>query len=267
MILVVLLFYVIFTVWLIRRLKDIKKNPRKYDIIPGFEKYKKSEWYWPPKKEYSKTDMPDSSGLAVVIPLIVFMALFLVSLAYFPDWSRRFLLQGKPTVCFYMSTWGAALAMLTLCAYSVALSDYSIMFSKRPIAICNNLHQIFRKDDRSVAWRKMTTIVLVITIISCPLHLLCLASTGYADSEKIVYRPYLALQERTLFYDDVQSVERIYDEKGREEHCYLAYKNGETFDIQDICCFTCKSEEIEKIVFSYLPSECDTKSIYQDAGT
>ena len=257
MILVIFVLYIVFAAWLIHRLKDIKKNPRKYDAIPGFEKYKKSRWYWPTYEEYEHGDPPSYSGFAGVIPLIFWMVVFLVPLAYCPDWLHRFFLQEKPIVCFYVSTWGTFLAMGAFCAYFTTLTDYSIMFSKRSIAICNNLHTIYRNDTRSTAWRKMTTIVLVITIIACPLHLLCLASTGYADSEKIVYRPYFAIHERTLFYDDVQRVERIYNEKGRVKHCYLISKDGESIDIADFGSMIPGSEEVDEIVLSFLPAECE----------
>ena len=255
MILVVLLFYVIFTVWLIRRLKDIKKNPRKYDIIPGFEKYKKSEWYWPTYKEYTQSDPPSFSGFAYVVPLTILMALSLGPFYYYQELSQLLFSSNESAVYFFVSKNGTFLAMGSLTVYSIALSDYWIMLSKRPIAICNNLHTIFRRDTRSTAWRKMTTIVLVLTIITCPLHLLCFASTGYADSAKIVYRPYLSVHERILYYSDVKSVERIYDDRGREKHCFLVDQGGESLDICNFGTAKASAEEIENMILLYLPLE------------
>ncbi len=256
MIIVFAAYYAVFITLLIRRLKDIKKDQRKYDIIPGFEKYKKSKWYWPTYKEYTQSDPPSFSGFAAVVPLTVLMALSLGLLYYYPNLSQLLFSSNETSVYFFVSLTGEFLAMGALTVYSAVLSDYWIMFSKRPIAICNNLHTFFRRDTRSTAWRKMTTIVLVLTIITCPLHLFCLANTGYADNEKIVYRPYLSMQERVLYYSEVKRVERVYDEKGREKHCFLVDQGGESLDICHLGNAKVSEEEIENMILSYLPSDC-----------
>ena len=49
--------------YLVHRLKQIQKNPKKFDAIPGYEEYTKSIWYWPTYREFGKGTPPDNCGV------------------------------------------------------------------------------------------------------------------------------------------------------------------------------------------------------------
>ena len=253
MISVWLLCYSGFVIWLSFRLKDIKKYPQKYDKIPGYEEFKLSNWFWTPKNPYCVYGSPSKSNIASSWPFVFFSAFFIISTNLCPIWSRPYLPRDNTTIRFFASVGGYSAALFPLLAYCGILAEYSIMFSKKPIAICSNLYNIFRKDKRSVAWRKMTTIVLVATIIVCPLHLLALANVGYADNEKIIYRHYGSGKEVTLYYNELDRVEKVYDKKGREIHCYLWGSNGESFDVYGLEDVLNSDRYVKTLVLSNIP--------------
>lgn len=255
MIYALIVCYIAFSVWLLFRIQDIKVHPKKYDMIPGYEGFERSGWYWTSKKPYCLYGSPSKSHIASSYMFVFFMVLFLLSLELFAYWSRPNLPRDSTTIRFFASSSSYGATCISLIAYSAVLAEYWIMFSKRPVAICSNLYNHFRKDTRSEAWRKMTTIVLLATIIVCPLHILCLANTGYADSEKIIYRTYGTLKDTVIYYDELDRVEKVYDEKGRERHCYLHGPNGEQIDINGLGEATRRDSSVERFVLSFISPE------------
>ena len=141
--------------------------------------------------------------------------------------------------------------------FSGFLSDYATMFSKRPVAICCNLHTIFRKDTRSTAWEKMTKIALVSIIFMFPFRLAMLHSYGYADSEKLVYNPVFSLREQVFEYDEITQVETIYNEEGdKVKHCYIYNEDGKRFDLAaSYSCVDDNQFEVINFVAEHLPEE------------
>ena len=247
--------YLVFFVFLIFRLTDIKKRPQKYNAIPGYEEYKKSKWYWPPKKDYGKTDPPDYSGVAGIVPFFVFLACSLISFDLVASFSRPALPHDDTTIRFCLPGICLYISYFLLFAYSAVLSEYLIMFSKRPMAICCNLHQIFRKDDRSDAWLKMTRIVLVATIIVCPFHLFGAVRNAYADNERIIYRNSLLSSEKEIRYKDIENVVLIYNEKGYMQHCYLQSAGGEKIDISGASNILEGHHDVISFIIEKIPSE------------
>ena len=131
-----LLFYASFFLWLCLRLNDIRRNPRKYNLIPGFEEYKRSPWYWPPKKIINNLD-PVSGCTEAASPLmILFLLFFLITWILSLLWARPGLPMDKTTAHFSVSSVGGCFAaMLFLFFYSILLGNYFIMFSRKPKAI------------------------------------------------------------------------------------------------------------------------------------
>ena len=65
-------FYCICAILLCVQLVRIHRNPEKFDEIPGFERYKRSRWFWPKGAPYYKGHfveraMPSTSLLFVVL--------------------------------------------------------------------------------------------------------------------------------------------------------------------------------------------------------
>lgn len=220
--------YVLWILWLIFKLRDIKEHPKKYDTVKGYEAYKNSIWYWPAKKAYGKSNTPDNSGMASAPGSILFLAWYLLSTMYqyfLANYKNSEVVAFAGEHIFNFASWALFLI------YSFLMGEYLTMFSRNPMAICNNYHHIFRHDDRSDALRKMTLIVLISTAIIFPLRILSINNHGLADDVKIVYHPFLSIKEETFIYSEVET-EFVYDESGENvEHCYLINPSGQRFDL------------------------------------
>jgi len=264
-----LVVYCCWVVFLCRRLRDVKKHPKKYDVIPGYEQYKRSRWYYPLKETKSASRKYRLSHTGVVKPSVaeahdiafVLVALPLVGSVFGAIiFSRPYLPRNETTIRFFVSFSGFLAAVLVLLLYAVCVSHYLVMFSDKPKAILCNLHTIFPGEARSEAWRKMTAIILAATLIVCPLHVLALKNSGYADSERIIYSPFFSLCDKTIEYRDIEKVEILYED-GEEKHCFLISTDGSRFDIDRKYDSSDSSISLRDFVFSHLPQEIPREKV------
>ncbi|MCI6486501.1 MAG: hypothetical protein MSA25_00340 [Clostridiales bacterium] len=226
---VLLLIYGGLVFFLVHRLKQIQKNPKKFDTIPGYEEYCKSIWYWPPYREFGKGTPPDNCGVpATGVTFILLSCWYILSSILY----IQLMVRARGGEYSFTPTYVSLTCWILSVLFSGFLSDYATMFSKRPVAICCNLHTIFRKDSRSTAWAKMTKIALVSTIFMFPFRLAMLHNYGYVDSEKLVYTPVFSLHEQVFEYDEITQIETIYNEDGSKvKHCYIYNDEGKRFDL------------------------------------
>ena len=241
-----------FLVW---KLKDIKKYPSKYDKIPGYEEYCKSIWYWPTYRDYGKGTPPDNCGLPggglifVLVP-----CWYVVSACLYFFFKSRAAGGEHAFICNDIFLGGCLMTLLIL---SMSLSFYVPMYSKRPAAICHNLHMTFRRDSRSTAWEKMTKIVLICIIVVFPLRVLQLYNFGYVNSEKLVYSPTLSFEEQVFAFDNISQIEAIYNEDGSKvKHCYIYNEEGQRFDLAGFyICVDDSQFEIANYIAEHLPED------------
>ena len=133
---------------------------------------------------------------------------------------------------------------------------YLFMFPAWPVAIAVSLEQSMPGSRRSVTWRNMTVLTLAAAIIACPIHIWLILGTGYADSEKIVYRPFFGFHEVTRNYEDIEEIEIIY-KNGAEKHCYLSAGENriDISGILEITDIVKPYHKLKDFVFLNLPPE------------
>lgn len=239
---------------LVRRLKQIQKNPAKFNKIPGYEEYTKSIWYWPTYRPYGKSTPPDNCSLPAMGAIWIVAVVWYLFSEYLYHW---FLIRGKGGECPFTSSYSFFFGSVIIMLYCSFWADYSTMFSKRPVAICNNLHCIFRKDSRSTAWEKMTKMALVFTLIFFPVRVMMLNNYGYVNSEKLVYNRVLSFKEQVFAFNDIDRIEVVYNEDGSKlKHCYIYNGEGKRFDLA--ASYTCVDDrqfEVIDYVAEHLPEE------------
>lgn len=210
-------------------LRDVAREPSKYNRIKGYDEYKKSIWYWKPGKDYGKKDPPDNCGLcnvwlgaALFMWLVLPYASFLGG-AFIPD----------AIECF-SSLLGLANLVFSFAFVCIAM-HFSALFSKRPMCICFSLFHIFPKKQRYIAWKNTLLILLVSCVIYFPIRTIGIFNYGYVCDDRIVYSPAFSLEENVFNFDDV-TVNIVPNEDGQEiEHYYICNSSGEQLDIEKLC--------------------------------
>lgn len=240
-------------IFLVCKLRNIRKNPSKYNKIPGYEEYCKSTWYWPTGRDFGRETPPGRCDIFAGGTVYVLVSLWFIAS------SPVFILLGARSAgaehifIYYNAMWFIYIPLIL--AFAFSLSYYVPMFSRRPEAICQNIHKTFRGSSRAEAWEKMTIIVLVITSAMFLCRICILNNYGYFDDEKLVYRPPLAFHEKVFVFQDIVSVETfIEEESGRVKRCYVYNPDGEGFDISgNITCLDDSDIEIFSYVSDRLP--------------
>ena len=242
-ILAICVIYMAFITFLARSLYNIHSSPSKYEKINGYEEYRKSEWYWPTHKPYGKNDPPDncfipSVGISFILLSVWFCFSSILCVMIIAQ------IGGSVHPFINSSWWGIYFILLEI--YAGILSNYISMYSRRPPAICYNLHVVFPKDRRSKALQEITKIVLIATIIMFPVRIIMLSNFGYITDEHLVYYPPFSsnCQEFSFcksqfqyYYDNNQSQQRtiLYNDDGQTFDVVSDYIlfNGELYDITD----------------------------------
>lgn len=252
--LVLIIIYTGVLYFLVNRLGQIKKYPKKFDSVPGYEEYCKSIWHWPTYKPYGKATPPDSCSLPAGGAIWILAMFWYLFSEYLYSW---FLVHGKGGECPFSPTYFSLLSSITIILFCFFWANYLPMFSKRPVAICHNLHCIFRKDSRSTAWEKMTKIALLATIIVFPLRVMMLYNYGYVDNEKLVYNPVFSFKEQVYEFDSINQIDVICSEDGSKvKHCYIYNEAGEKFDLAgSYSCVDDSQFEIVEYVVEHLPED------------
>lgn len=224
--------------YLLWRLRDIKKNPKKYDAIPGYEKFLHSPWYWDPKKEFSRLDPPPGSRFAGA-------ECFLLTLALFG--ALPYLLEDICPIKGFFFTFSAPaffLFMITAALMAAVMSFFAPLHIKTPRYICFNLHYVFKGKPRSFAWKRLTGLALCAALVSFPLYMLSINSFLVADEEKMTYSRFFPPHQCVMRYEDITDAKLSYAKNGEPESCVFVSEDGSTFPIY----VDDHPEEIERIL-------------------
>lgn len=251
--LILLCIYAGIIFFLVHRLKQIQKNPAKFNKIPGYEEYTKSIWYWPTYRPYGKSTPPDWCGVPACGVVFVLLPVWYFISAYLYRW---FLIHGKGGEYLFTPTYYSLFSAMVIMSYSFFWANYSTMFSKRPVAICYNLHSLFRKETRSTAWEKMTKIALVFTVMIFPVRVMMLNNYGYVNSEELMYNPVFSFKEQVFAFNDIDRIEVVYNEDGSKlKHCYMYNGEGKKFDLATSFSCVNDGQEVIDYVIEHLPEE------------
>lgn len=124
------------------------------------------------------------------------------------------------------------------------------------MAICFNLHAVFRKEDRSTAWKRMTKIAIISFLVIFPLRLLCLYNYGYITNEKIVYSPFFSFREQIFDFDEIEFAGIAYDNRENISKYCIRNKNGDELDIcHDFYCIDTNYETLFRFLADNFPEK------------
>ena len=207
------------------RYADILRNTAAYNRISGYEKYKKSIWYWPAENDFGRADPPDKSRIVGIVWFVALCACLIIPAIIFKDLYPP---EGSKVA---FRGWGEVLIWITSAIIALSLCCYIPMHSKSSISVCFNLHYIFKGKRRAVAWRRITLYTLICVAALFPVYILSFFNIGYIDDTRIVYSPFFCLEEKVFCYDDIVMVEPEYSESGNLEHYYIYNSKGESMDV------------------------------------
>lgn len=193
--------YILIIIFLVFKMKDISNNPKKYDVIPGYEKYRNSFWYENRYHRYGKHYY--ASLIIVILSLISAPLLYLLSGTLI----QKYFLIPSNTV--YLQSYQLILGCLPLLYFQIVFTFWISLHSKAPICIANSLYT-FHSFKRSEAWKKQVISMLIVCILCLPVMAVCINGYCYANDEKIVTHNFLSLEENSIPYDTVVSAETTY---------------------------------------------------------
>ena len=220
--------YIAFIVWNVYKLKDIARNPQKYETVKGKERYRKSFWYESGYERYGKNY---HATLVLCIPC---MLLLLVLYFAVGNLIQRFLLI--PADALHLTTGSLWVGASGASFFSISLEQF-IMFSvNRPIFVAARLYMA-SSQNYVKAWRNTILLLLVMGIICLPFMAIGINAYSYADEENIVTHGVFSLQEKQIPYDTVISGETSYSYDEEDDTFEFRYTivlaDGSELDISD----------------------------------
>ncbi len=229
-----LVVYVLLLAYLMFKLNDILKNPKKYQSIPGYYEYQRSIYYWNSTRNYSKGDLPET-----VLP--TFFGLYFI----IPYWWYHSLIhihtyESKDSIESFACIHPIWLVAFVICSIllAVTVSSYLSLFSTKPRDICFSLFQMQRIQhkkhlQRHELWKKWTIYMIVVVIASGSIRLITSESGGSFEEDKLLYAESFGRVRQEFLFEEI-SVETEYDEEtGEIAHYYLVNPSGDRFDLCD----------------------------------
>lgn len=206
--------YVCMIVSLILKARDIAKNTKKYDVIPGYERYRNSVWYEHGNIRYGKHY--HASLIIGIGSLIVFVFLYyqlgvLIQKHYF-----------LPANAFYLQSYQLYIGAIACIFFQIIFSVWISFHSKAPICIANSLYA-FNDPKRSDSWAKLTLYMLIVCSLCLPVMAVSINAYSYADDEKIVTHRFLSIEEETIPYDTIVSGQTTYSSNTEQTKFDFAY--------------------------------------------
>lgn len=219
--------YIAFIVWNVYKLKDISRNPQKYETVKGKERYKKSFWYESGYERYGKNY---HATLLLVIPC---MLLSLVIYFVVGNMIQRLL---TPADALHLTSAGLWVGACGALFFFISFEQF-IMFSvNRPIFVAARLYMA-SSQNYVKSWRNTILLLLVMGIICLPIMAIGIKAYSYADEEKIVTHGVFSLQENQIPYDTVISGETSYSYDKEDDTFEFEYtivlKDGSELDISN----------------------------------
>ncbi len=194
--------YLLLIFWIVTKLRDIAKNPQKYDLIHGWDVYRASSWY---ERKYQRCGNHYYASLYVGGP-----GLFLSPLVYI--WLGNslqkylYLSNGAQR----LSALGLAIGGIASMIYSLGLTQFFVFYGKKPMLVAARLYFQGQNRHRPTAWENMFTWLLVSSLICLPIMTMGIYSCSYADDEKIVTHSLFSVTAQEIPYESVESGTTMY---------------------------------------------------------
>lgn len=203
---VCLIAYFCIILSLILKAKDIIKNTKKYDVIPGYEKYRSSFWY---ERKYNRYGKHYYASLIIgIVSLFSCVPIYLLLGTLI---QKHFLL---PTNTFFLQSSQLYIGA-TACIFFQLIFEFWISFhSKASICIANSLYA-FNSDKRSDSWAKLTISMLIVCVLCLPIMAISINSYSYANDKEIVTHNFLSIEEVKIPYDTIVSAETTYSSNNK----------------------------------------------------
>lgn len=209
-----LIVYVCIIVSLIFKAKDIIKNTKKYDVIPGYEKYRNSFWY---ERKYNRYGKHYYASLIIgIVSLISCVPIYLL----LGTLIQKHLLL--PTNAFFLQSYQLYIGGIACIFFQIIFEFWFSFHSKAPICIANSLYA-FNSDKRSDSWAKLTLSMLIVCVLCLPIMAISINAYSYADDEKIVTHNFLSIEEEKIPYDTIVSAETTYSSNNKYTEFDFAY--------------------------------------------
>ena len=224
-----LIGYIAFILWCVYKLKDISRNPKKYDKVKGRDKYAKSFWYEPWYKRYGKNY---HASLITGIPCIpLFMYLYsLVGKAI-----QRFLLT--PADSLFLQSVGTTIGACGALFFAIAVWQFLLFSVNCPIFVAARLYVAHPPDNYVKAWRNVYLWLLVLGILCLPIMAVGINANSYADEEKIVTHGHFSLAKREIPYEAIEAGTTWYSSNENHTeftfHYTITLEDGTEFAISD----------------------------------
>lgn len=220
--------YIAFIVWNVYKLKDIARNPQKYETVKGKERYRRSFWYESGYKRYGKNY---HAGLILFIPAMLLLPLLFYVFGFL---IQSYLLV--PTKAIYLRSTGLLIGVLGAQFFTISLTQVVLFYVNSPIFVAARLYSSSAKTHVK-AWRDTMLLLLVMGIICLPIMAIGINAYSYADEEKIVTHGVFSLQEQQIPYDTVISGETSYSYDEEDDTFEFEYTivltDGSELDISD----------------------------------
>ena len=212
------------------QLYRIHQNPDLFDIIPGYENYRSSKYFWPINKEYGKRDSPDNGFAITIIPVFIASYLWVTAVDKFHSIGSS--VQGY--TFHLLGQNGSLYIALSWVLFAFVLSFYSALFSRLPKDIQFTLFHMGRGERRSVVWKRWTIWAIVVVAIQCPGHICSMAYGGYVNEMELVYTDGFDLEPHAFVFSDIVTCEIVKDDATEQViHYYLENEVGNRIDLCD----------------------------------
>lgn len=220
--------YIAFIAWNVYKLRDIAKNPQKYELVKGREHYRKSFWYESGYERYGK------HYHAYLILGLPFAFLFPVLFWVFGDFIQKILFI--PNDAIPLRTPGVLIGTIAAIFYGISLEQFVLFSINKPIFVAARLY--FAGSNNYVkAWRNVFLWLLVLGILCLPIMAIGINAYSFADEEKIVTHGVLSLREKEIPYGTVISGETTYSYDRENDTFTFRYKiatsDGSELDVCD----------------------------------
>ena len=229
------ILYVIIIILLARKAKDIFNNPKKYNEIKGWRKYRSSFWY-EPLSEYHRNLFSKNyvAPIIVCIPLMLGLLIIYFVIGYLIQ-KYIFLPEGV----MFLHGGGLWIGALGAIFFNITLEYWIIFHCKSPIMIACSI-TAFSSKGRSDDWKKLICGMLAVSIICLPLMFAGINTYAYASDKEIAINDFLQISERHIWYTDIESIETVYRVSGDQTEYYFSYfitigDNKEKIDVLEYC--------------------------------
>lgn len=209
-----LIAYVCIIVSLIFKTKDIVKHSKKYDAIPGYEKYRNSFWY---ERKYNRYGKHYYASLIIgIVSLISCVPIYLLLGTLI---QKHFLL---PTNAFFLQSSQLYIGGVACIFFQIIFEFWISFHSKASICIAYSLYA-FNSKKRSDSWAKLTISMLIVCVLCLPIMAISINSYSYADDKEIVTHNFLSIEEVKIPYDTIISAETTWSSNKKQTEFVFSY--------------------------------------------